>query len=93
MADERLRGHVEHDLRAARGHEVPHHFEVADVADGRAHAALDTRQLEQRRLGGHAEGEAAHVGAELAEPEAQPAPLEARVAGDRHAAALPRSAV
>ena len=77
----------------ARGDRGVDRVGVAHVGARPRHELLEPRQLVQRGRRRHAVAEAVHVGAELGEPEREPGPLEARVAGQQHAPALPEGGI
>ena len=90
LADDRLRGEVEHHVGPARGPRATQGREVADVAVDVPNAIGDTRGREQVRLRDGRERIAGDIGAELRQPERQPPAFEAGVPGDEHALAAER---
>ena len=58
--------------------------EIADVADLRVHLLRKLQDVEERRLGRGREGIAVDLRTEHTEHEAEPAALEAGVAGHEH---------
>ena len=62
---------------------------VAEVGDAMVHAIADVGDVEQRRRGQRCQRNAAYRCAHRLQPQRQPAPLEAGVAGQQDASALP----
>ena len=91
LADERLGGEVKDDLRPVGGKRRRKRRVVADIGDGGNHAIADPGDVEQARRGRRLERIARDLGAERAEPQRQPRALEAGMAGDEDAPALPES--
>lgn len=89
MPDQRLRGEMENDLRTGCLNHRPHHGRVPHIALDVRHTRRHARRREQARIGGRSQGQPRHVGPERLQPEAEPTPLEAGMARDENAAALP----
>ena len=92
LADDGLRGEMEHDVGPARVPRTAKRREVANVAANVANTLGDVADREEIRIGRRRERIARDVGAELRQPERQPAALEAGVPGDEHALAAIRTA-
>ena len=84
---QRLRRQVKDNLGLERLHDVAHVLKVAHVAHLVAQTRGQTRQFEKTWFGWRWQGEAGDIGAELREPQCQPAAFETRVPGDENAPA------
>ena len=87
-AHQRLRGEVEDQLGPGGGDRVLERSRVANVALDMGDQLGEARLGEEARVG-RGKREAGDVGAELVQPQRQPAALEAGMTGDQHAAAAP----
>ena len=92
LADDGLRGEMEHDVGAARVPRTAQRREVADVAANVPHTLGDMADGEEIRIGRRRERIARDVGAELGQPQRQPAALEAGMPGHEDALAAIRAA-
>ena len=90
---QRLSGEVEHDFGTPAGEDRTHILVIADVAHGRAEAALQPAKREERRRGAGRQRQAGDDGAHIEQPDSEPAAFEAGVAGNQHAPAAPELAV
>jgi hypothetical protein len=89
VADQRLSGEVEDDLGCELLHGAIQRDGVADIAADVFDDRTDAGHGEEIGLRRGIECVAAHAGAELREPESQPASFEPGVAGEEDSAALP----
>ncbi len=92
VADQRLRGKMEDDLRLRGLHDRGEDGGVAQVADDGVHARGDFGLAEKTRVCGRIERVAGKVRAEMLQPQRKPASLEAGVPGEKNVLACPESA-
>lgn len=70
------------------GEDLGHMIEITDVAIHMTHVLAQAQQVEQRTLTFGRQGIAGDLGSQFGQPQTQPRPLEAGVAGDQHPLAL-----